>query len=59
MKNRKSGALQDGVFGDKEIAVRIRGNSHYRNSCGRTGQVGMLIGSRNVKVSWASWGDEV
>ena len=26
-----SGALLDGVFGDKEIAVKIRGNSHYRN----------------------------
>ena len=23
-------------FGDKEIAVRIRGNSHYRNLCGGT-----------------------
>jgi len=27
-----SGILQDGMFGDKEIAVKIRGNSHYRNS---------------------------
>ena len=25
-----SGTLQDGVLGDKETAVRIRGNSHYR-----------------------------
>ena len=21
------------ILGDKEIAVKIRGNSHYRNSC--------------------------
>ena len=30
------------ILGDKEIAVKIRGNSHYRNSQKR--QVGMLIG---------------
>lgn len=30
------------ILGDKEIAVRFRGNSHYRNSQKR--QVGMLIG---------------
>ena len=28
--NSLSGILQDGIFGDKETAVRIRGNSHYR-----------------------------
>lgn len=33
---------QDGAFGDKEIAVRICSNSHYRISSVR-GQVGMLI----------------
>ena len=38
-ENRKSGALQDGVFGDKEIAVRIRGNSHYRNSRSKCSRV--------------------
>lgn len=25
------GALHDGVSGDKEIPVKIRSNSHYRN----------------------------
>jgi hypothetical protein len=42
-----SGALLDGVFGDKEIAVRIRGNSHYRNrgNIRFASQVGMLIGA--------------
>ena len=29
--NSLSDTLLDGVFGDKEIAVKIRGNSHYRN----------------------------
>ena len=43
-------------LGDKEIAVKIRGNSHYRNSY-KLRQVGMLIGLRHVKVSWANWGD--
>ena len=47
-----SGAPRGGAFGDKEIAVRICGNSHYRNSL--SGQVGMLIGLCPVKVSWAS-----
>ncbi|MBR7131996.1 MAG: hypothetical protein IKD04_00530 [Clostridia bacterium] len=32
-------APQDGVSGDKGIAVKIRGNSHYRNSCRNFGQV--------------------
>ena len=33
------------MLDDKGIAVRIRGNSHYRNSrTAVTGQVGMLIG---------------
>ena len=49
-----SGALQDGAFGDKEIAVKIRGNSHCRNSRFLGGQVGMLIVLCLVKVSWAS-----
>jgi hypothetical protein len=32
------------LLGDKEIAVKIRSNSHYRNSaCSASGQVGMLI----------------
>ena len=32
------------LLGDKEIAVQIRGNSHYRNSvCLSDSQVGMLI----------------
>ena len=48
-----SGILQDGMLGDKEIAVRIRSNSHYRISCGNTSPVGMLIALRSVKVSWA------
>ena len=26
-----SDILLDDIFGDKEIAVKIRGNSHYRN----------------------------
>jgi hypothetical protein len=26
-----SGILRDGIFGDKEIAVKICSNSHYRN----------------------------
>ncbi len=47
-----SGILQDGMLGDKEIAVQIRSNSHYRNSR-ISGQVGMLIGSLNVEGSWA------
>ena len=39
-----SGILCDGMLGDKEIAVRIRSNSHYRISCLQAaGQVGMLI----------------
>ena len=39
-----SGILRDGMFGDKEIAVGIRSNSHYRISCERdASQVGMLI----------------
>ena len=29
-RNSLSGILLDGIFGDKETAVRIRGNSHYR-----------------------------
>ena len=37
-----SGILQDGMFEDQEIAVRIRSNSHYRISC-KSSQVGMLI----------------
>jgi len=43
---------------DKGIAVKIRGNSHYRNSrtC-VTGQVGMLIGLCLAKVSRADGGD--
>ena len=41
------------MLGDKEIAVKIRGNSHYRNSR-PSGQVGMLIALRPVKVSWAN-----
>ena len=44
-----------GVFGDKEIAVRICGNSHYRIS--HLGQVGMLIVLCLIKVSWASGRD--
>ena len=48
-----SDILPDGMLGDKEIAVKIRSNSHYRNSR-LTGQVGMLIGSRYVKGSWAN-----
>ena len=39
-----SGVLHDRMLGDKEIAVRIRSNSHYRISCLQAaGQVGMLI----------------
>ena len=34
---------QSDLLGDKEIAVQIRGNSHYRNSCENASQVGMLI----------------
>ena len=41
------------MLGDKEIAVKIRSNSHYRNSR-PSGQVGMLIALRPVKVSWAN-----
>ena len=53
-----SGIPRDGMFGDKEIAVRIRDNSHYRISvCHANGQVGMLIALRYVRVSWATWGD--
>lgn len=45
------------AFGDKEIAVRIRGNSHYRNFVYAVNdQVGMLIVLRPIKVSWANWG---
>ena len=48
------------VLGDKEIAVKIRGNSHYRNFAYMlSNQVGMLIVLRPVKVSWANWGDWV
>jgi hypothetical protein len=36
--------LLDGIFGDKETAVRIRGNSHYRIFAYQVSeQVGMLI----------------
>ena len=48
-------ATGDYFFGDKDIAVQIRSNSHYRNSV--SGQVGMLIGSCLIKVSWAIRGD--
>ena len=45
-------------FGDKEIAVKIRGNSHYRNSVrSPNSQVGMLIALCIIKVSWAIRGD--
>ena len=37
-------------LGDKEIAVRIRGNSHYRISAPWGGQVGMLIGLFGAKA---------
>ena len=38
------GYIGDGMLGDKEIAVRIRSNSHYRISvCVANSQVGMLI----------------
>ena len=49
-KRRSSGELPvvgrtacDRALGDKGIAVKVRGNSHYRNSR-LTSQVGMLIG---------------
>ena len=46
------------LLGDKEIAVQIRGNSHYRNSaCTSSSQVGMLIALCIIKVSWAIRGD--
>jgi hypothetical protein len=49
-----SGILQDGLLGDQEIAVGIRSNSHYRISARvLSRQVGMLIGLRKVKDSWA------
>ena len=48
--NSLSGILQDGIFGDKETAVRIRGNSHYRISAPWGGQVGMLIGLFGAKA---------
>jgi len=52
------------MLGDKGIAVRIRSNSHCRISCFslsaiKAGQVGMLIGLRLIKVSWAIRGDAV
>ena len=37
-------------LGDKEIAVRIRSNSHYRISTLWGGQVGMLIGLFGAKA---------
>ena len=53
--------LSDAVnsaLGDKGIAVKVRGNSHYRNSRTYvTGQVGMLIGLCLAKVSRADGGD--
>lgn len=46
------------VLWDKEIAVQVRSNSHYRNSrTSVTGQVGMLIGLCLAKVSRADGGD--
>ena len=56
-----SGALLDGVFGDKEIAVKIRGNSHYRNRGGKcsppkpeclSGRDGRSASA--IEVSWAN-----
>ncbi len=55
-RQRLSGMLPDGMLGDKEIAVRIRSNSHYRISAHAGGQVGMLIVLCHVKGSWANWG---
>ena len=52
------GYIACGILGDKETAVRIRGNSHYRISCRRkAGQVGMLIVLCHIKVLWATWED--
>ena len=46
------------LLDDKGIAVKVRGNSHYRNSRTLvTGQVGMLIGLCLAKVSRADGGD--
>ena len=45
-----------GAFGDKEITVQIRSNSHYRNSALLSSQVGMLIAPRRVNSSWAKEG---
>jgi hypothetical protein len=42
---------------DKEIAVRIRSNSHYRISL--SGQVGMLIVVRHVKDLLGRYGEIV
>jgi len=53
----QSGALFKDVFGDKESAVRIRRNSHYRISEVSTCcQVGMLIVSHIVNCFWAMRG---
>ena len=39
-----SSVLHGRMLGDKEIAVGVRSNSHYRISCLQAaGQVGMLI----------------
>ena len=53
-----SGVSLEGTFGDKETAVRIRGNSHYRIG-GFTSQVGMLIVPCQEKTPWVNGGESV
>ena len=47
-----SSLLQDGTLGDKETAVRIRGNSHYRIFVARQSSRNAYR-SVHIKVSWA------